>query len=389
MKIVQLNVTANWGSTGKIVEGISSAVKSSGGESHIAYGRYANPCESTLIKVGRQSDVYFHFLQEKILNREGLASRKPTKKLIEKLEEIQPDIIHLHNIHDHWLNYPLLFEYLKSINIPIVWTFHDCWAFTGCCKYFDSLNCNEWRNGCVRCPIDSVVKRRSNLNYNLKKEFINSLGSKITIVPVSAWLEDFCKQSFLSGTRIQRIYNGIDTNVFKPSSKKENYVLGVALPWSKRKGLDDFIKLREILNPEIGIKLVGLSKSQLKGLPDGIEGMQRTHNINELATLYSNAIAFVNPTYEDNFPTVNIEALASGTPVITYKTGGCPEAVDNDTGLVVDKGDVSGLATAINVIFNEPEASRREKCRKRAVSNFNQDIQFNKYVDLYEELLDN
>lgn len=391
MKLLQLNVTANWGSTGKIAEGIGKAAMARGWDSTIAYGRYMNPSGSNLIKVGNQLDVYAHYAKSRLLDGEGLGSKSATRKLISQIKELSPNIIHLHNIHDHWLNYPILFEYFASINTPIVWTFHDCWAFTGGCPYFDIPYCEKWQFQCISC--DGKPKHlRSEFHYHLRKKLISTLGKRLTIVPVSKWLEEYCYDSMLNKSNINLIHNGIDVNRFNIFSVKSEKpaALGVALPWTLRKGLQSIIKLREIIpDDKLDIILVGLSKKQINSLPKGIIGIERTQDIKELASLYSQAHVFVNPTISDNFPTVNLEALACGAPVVTYRTGGSPEAVDDKTGIVVEKGDVEGLAKAVKCIIEHPESYTAEDCRKRAVENFNQDIQFNKYIDLYEELLSN
>ena len=389
-KILQLNVTANWGSTGKIAEGIGEAALKKGWESYIAYGRYMNPSKSQLIKVGNKWDVYAHYAKNRFLDGEGLGSKTPTKQLIKTIQDIEPDIIHLHNIHDHWLNYPVLFEYLATIDTPIVWTFHDCWAFTGGCSYFDIPPCDKWITKCEKCLLRKCKIDRSKSQFNKRKELIATLGNRLTIVPVSKWLYDFCSVSILNSSNIMLIHNGIDVNKFsicENKTTKKKLILGVANVWSHRKGLNDFIKLREMLPQKYQIKLVGLTKSQISKLPDGIDGITKTQNIDELVTLYNRATAFVNPTYADNFPTTNLEALACGTPVITYRTGGSPEAIDEHTGIVVEKGDIQELASSIMEIINNPQRYSSEACRERATTHFNQDTQFGKYIDLYNQLL--
>ncbi|WP_165154723.1 glycosyltransferase [Parabacteroides sp. ZJ-118] len=384
-RLLQLNVTANWGSTGRIAEGIGQAAMARGWESAIAYGREMNPSQSQLVKVGNRFDVYAHYAQHRLFDREGLGSKRPTKRLIKWIDSYKPDIIHLHNIHDHWLNYPLLFQYLATIETSVVWTFHDCWAFTGGCAYFDDVNCNQWQTKCNRCP-QKTFADRSRANFILRKDLFSRIHERLTIVPVSNWLGNFVKQS-MKNCSIRMIHNGIDTTKFEPKYKKKKVVLGVALPWSPRKGLPDMVKLRQLLPQDIEIKLIGLNDGQLEKLPKGIVGIKRTQNIDELVKHYSEAAVFVNPTYADNFPTTNLEALACGTPVATYRTGGSPEAVDEHTGIVVEKGNVKALAKAIMKILNNPGNFSSDTCRKRAEQCFNKDIQFGKYVDLYESLL--
>lgn len=390
MKLLQLNVTANWGSTGKIAEGIGQAAMARGWESTIAYGRYMNPSQSQLIKVGNKVDVYAHYAMSRFLDSEGLGSRKATNRLIKQIDELSPDIIHLHNIHDHWLNYPLLFEYLATIGTPVVWTFHDCWAFTGGCPYFEEPPCDKWQTQCEECPLKYDKIDMSKAQFNKRKDLIVPLKNRLMLVPVSKWLEEYCHESILRDSNIRLIHNGIDTSNFtiKHAKNKKPLILGVALVWDARKGLDDFIKLRSIIPiNEADITLVGLTNRQISELPEGISGIEKTQSADELIALYNQASVLVNPTYADNFPTVNLEALACGTPVVTYRTGGSPEAVDEGTGIVVDKGDVEGLAEAIRRIMNNRDLFSAETCRRRAEENFNKDVQFQKYIDLYEQLL--
>lgn len=388
-KLLQLNVTANWGSTGKIAEGIGLAAMSRGWESYIAYGRYMNPSQSQLIKVGNKFDVYSHYARNRFFDGEGLGSKKATHRLIAQIDELTPDIIQLHNIHDHWLNYPALFKYLATIDSPVVWTFHDCWAFTGGCYHFEDNGCYKWRQG--RCESPCHLKHKmSERNYSLKRELLGALGERLTVVAVSQWMAEYAKESFLrdSHARIEVLNNGINLDTFKPSgSEKEKMILGVSNIWPKSKGLDDFVRLRQILADDIAITVVGLSEQQVKTLPEGITGMTRTASASELARIYAKASAFVNPTYSDSFPTVNLEALACGTPVITYRTGGSPEAVDGQTGVVVEKGNVEALAEAIMDVIGNPGLYTSENCRERTERNFNQDIQFGKYINLYSEII--
>lgn len=389
LKLLQLNVTANWGSTGKIAEGIGKAAMKGGWDSYIAYGRDMNPSESNLIKVGNKFDVYAHYARNRFLDGEGLGSKQPTKGLIKHIEKLQPDIIHLHNIHDHWLNYPVLFDYLATIETPIVWTFHDCWAFTGGCPHFDSVGCFKWRDeGCKgSCLLNHKKAAR---NYEIRKKAFFKVGSRLNIVTVSEWLSQFVHESISMkfGANTSVINNGIDvTTIFKPKGKKRKRILGVSNVWNESKGLMDFSNLRNILPKDIEIVLVGLSEQQKMNLPNGIEGVTRTSDVQELAKLYSSAVALVNPTYNDSFPTVNLEALACGTPVITYRTGGSPEAIDENTGIVVEKGDIQGLANSILEVTNNPQRYSSDICRKRAMTHFNQDIQFEKYIELYNKLL--
>ena len=395
--LFQINVTSNWGSHGRIAEEIGQLAMSQGWESHIAYGRWANPSQSQLYHIGNMRDERWHGLQSRLFDNHGLASKKATQKLIEEIKRISPDIIHLHNIHGYYLNYPLLFDFLSKANVPIVWTLHDCWPITGHCAYFTYAQCDKWKCGCKECQHKETYPRslflsKSERNYVRKRQSFNSLD-RLTIVPVSQWLADIVNESHMRNYPIKMIHNGIDLDVFKPiiSAHCEidtKIVLGVSSVWEPRKGLKDFYLLRDLLDDSYQIVLIGLTKKQIKVLPSGIIGIERTNSLDELVQYYSTADVFVNPTYEDNFPTTNLEALGCGTPVISYRTGGSPEAIDEQTGLVVDTGDVNGLAEGIRKMCNDPnQEERRKLCRQRAVAFFNKNDRYQEYLDLYNSLL--
>ena len=397
-KLLQINVTANWGSHGKIAEDIGKVAMSNGWESYIAYGRDTNPIStSKLIPIGNKWDMYYHGLQTRIFDKHGLASKKATKDFIETVKQIDPDIIHLHNIHGYYINYEILFDYLSKARKPVIWTLHDCWPFTGHCAHFDAVGCNKWKTGCLSCrhintyPIAKTYCNSAN-NYIRKRKAFTSVEN-MTLIPVSIWLSEFLDKSFLNGYPKRTIHNGIDINVFSPANidkdKKNRFsIVGVASVWSERKGLNDFIKLRKHLPNEYEITLIGLNKKQIDSLPNGIKGIARTNSLTELINYYSSADVYVNPTYEDNFPTTNIEALACGTPVITYRTGGSIEAVDSQTGCIVEQGDISGLVDKIIEICNDGnKANRRIVCRQRAIKYYNKDDKFYEYIKLYNSLL--
>lgn len=417
-KLLQINCTSNWGSTGKIAEQIGLCAKTHGWESYIAYGRETNLSKNRLIKVGSALDVYEHYAESCLMDNEGLASRCATRAFLKELDAVKPDVVHLHNIHNHFLNYELLFAYLAEKKIPVVWTQHDQWAITGHCMY--TLDgCEKWKDGCIDCqmkrsdyPASFII--RSERNWKLKKKVLASLP-ELTIVPVSEWLADNMRQSHLKDRPIEVIHNGIDINVFKPQTmdvhkrygidEGKNIVLGVSSVWNKDKGLFDFIKLSK--NPDFIVLLVGLKQEQVDMFNSSeykdcnIVPVCRTQNQQELAMLYSMADVFVNPTYADMFPTVNLEALACGTPVITYKTGGSPEAVGGktsnnsgkavekyETGAVVETGNLEALAATIqefrDIGFKKNHSAN---CRRRAEECFDKDRCFGKYIKLYDRIL--
>ena len=389
--LLQLNATANWGSTGRIAEAIGLAAKNHGWESYIAYGRRANPSESELIRVGDIINPYVHYLQSRLFDREGLGSGAATSRLIWLIDKLAPDVVQIHNIHDHWLNYRLLFEYLdRTPEVKVVWTFHDCWAFTGHCFHFAQIGCEKWKTVCEACPLSKVYPKStidcSRRNYELKKEMFSACDN-LTVVACSEWMAALVRDSFLGDKPVEVIINGVDVNIFTPMkfcTKDVRYnVLAVSNVWNREKGLDDICELRRLLPPDFGITVVGLSKEQIKNLPSGIEGIGRVANVDELVHLYNSADVLVNASYADTFPTVNLEALSCGTPVVTYATGGSPEAVDDKTGIVVPCGDVVAMADAVISLKINPLS--RSDCRRRAEENFDMEMCSEKYIRLYDK----
>lgn len=401
MKVLQINTTVNSGSHGRIAEEIGISLIAEGHNSYIAAAYTGRPSRSRVIKIGHDLDRKLHGLKTRLFDRHGFGSKTSTRKLVRQVKNIDPDIIHLHNIHGYYLHIEVLFDYLKSAKKPVVWTFHDCWPFTGHCSHFDAVNCYKWKTECYSCPNKSGYPRsvlfdNSRVNYRDKKQLFTGVSDMVLVSP-SQWLAGHLNESFLKDYEIKVINNGIDTENFKPVRSDTliekyringKYILGVASTWTKRKGLDDFIRLRAMLEPEIGIVLVGLNRNQAGKLPDGIISITRTENISELAALYSGAEVFVNPTYVDNFPTTNIEALACGTPVVTYNTGGSPEAIDENIGTVVEKGDTEGLGKAVETILKNGKEHYSSACRDRAVKLYNKNDRYGEYISLYQSMLE-
>lgn len=401
MRILQISSEVNIGSVGRIAEQIGESIINEGWESYIAYGREALSSKSNIFRIGNNFDIYKHVLLTRLTDKHGYGSVKVTQYLIERIRKINPDIIHLQHLHGYYINIEVLFNFLKSIDINIIWTFHDCWSFTGHCAYYELADCSKWQKECYDCPQlyeypKSIFADHSKENFYSKKKLFTSVNN-LTIVPVSTWLEGEVRKSFLKDCKIKTIHNGIDLDKFTPRENtiKAKYnisndtfmILGVANPWDTRKGLKYFIELYTRLSEREKIVLVGLSKKQIKKLPQGIIGLERTKNIEELADLYSSADVFVNPTLEDTFPTTNLEALACGTPVITFRSGGSPEAIDEKTGFVVNKGDIEKLHLAINEVKANTKAYYHKNCRDRAILLFDKKKSFSKYVDLYKEAL--
>lgn len=419
MKVVQIN-TFPYKATGAIMMGIHSLLTQQGHDSYVVWGRGREPQNTHEIAITDDWGVKLHGIYTRLTDKTGFASARATKILLKRLDEIKPDIIHLHNIHGYFLNIELLFEYIRKCRIKVVWTLHDCWAFTGHCAYFDMVGCEKWMTGCYHCEQSktypaSLFTDHSSWNWKKKKELFADLD--ITVVTPCDWLSTLVKKSYLKDYPVKVIFNGIDLNIFKPSVDKDNIkkkyglderpiVLGVASEWTERKGLNDFVKLEQILGDKVQFVIVGLTEKQVCEMQNGIIGLQRTNNINELVDLYSVANLFFNPTYEDNFPTTNLEALACGTPVITYDTGGSPESIRiGQQGIEISIGAIIKKENSkiVNIekvkelllekietetVFDRQNKSLivREACREAAMK-FDINSRLNEYISLYQELL--
>lgn len=351
MKILIINVCCGTGSTGRICTDLADMLIEQGHECKIAYGRDDVPekYRDIAVKIGSSFSIYCNALKTRLFDNEGFNATKATKKFIKWVEKYDPDVIHLHNLHGYYLNVKVLFDYLRTCGKKIVWTLHDCWAFTGHCSYFDCPHCDSWKTECGRCvrmnDYPKALTDRSKRNFLLKKELFTGIPN-LTIVTPSKWLAELVKQSFLNEYPVRVINNGIDLTVFKPTESdfREKYgligkkiILGVASVWDERKGLNDFIKLADLIDSDTRIVLVGVNKKQKKHLPKNIVAIEKTNNAKELAEIYTAADVFFNPTYEDNYPTVNLEAQACGTPVVTYDTGGSGESVAGSNIIEVGK----------------------------------------------------
>lgn len=397
MKILQVNTVCGSGSVGRITLDLYHVIKQSGNACMIAYGRGNAPEGIHSIRVNPKIDFYSHVLLQFATGAHGSGSIASTKKLIRKIDEFKPDIIHLHNVHGFYLNIELFFNYLKKLDKPVVWTLHDCWSFTGHCAYFDYVGCDKWKSGCHDCEQYKsaypygLLKDNSVYNYKKKKELFNGLRN-LTIVSPSQWLKDYVEQSFLKDYPVQVIPNGIDLTQFKPvkgeltnryDMPEKHIILGVANMWETRKGLTYFISLAKQLSSKYQIILVGLNEKQKKELPSNIIGITRTQNVNELAQLYSLSSVYVNATLEDNFPTTNLEALACNTPVITFETGGSVESVDETCGKIVPKKDITKLKEAIEYVCEHPDEYKN--CLKKA-KQYNKEDRFQEYMELYRKV---
>ena len=373
-RVLLVNTVAGTGSVGRLVTGLYDALSSRGYECLIAFGRADAPEGYNCYRIGTDFDVYFHGAMSRINDKHGFYSKRATKEFIEVIEDFDPDIIHLHNVHGYYLNIEVFFNYLKESGRRVIWTLHDCWTFTGHCSHFEYIGCNKWQTGCFKCEQlneypKSVAADNSVFNYNKKKELFTGLDN-LTLVTPSQWLKDRVSQSFMREYHTVVVPTGIDLTQFAPieeSVEESNLIfklrnslnirgkrmlLGVANPWRERKGLVQFETLAKTIDDSYVIVLLGLNDSQLNNLPESIVGLAHTDSVAELAALYSMADIYVNLTLEDTFPTTNIEALACGTPVVTFKAGGAAESIDETCGIAVERNSIQGVVAAIERIMS-------------------------------------
>lgn len=393
MRIVQINGGAK-GSTGKIMLGIAEVAKSQGHEvlctSPITSTNRDAGADCGYYRIGTYNSRRLNVALARITGYNGCFAWAETYKLLKKIDEFQPNIIHLHNLHDSYINLPMLFSYIKKHDIPVVWTLHDCWAFTGQCPYFTMVKCDKWKTGCHDCPqykgYPASLYDNTKRMWKLKKKWFTGVKN-MTIVTPSKWLAGLVKESYLSEYPVQVINNGIDLNIFKPQfrgGKDKHIVLFVSFGWNVYKGLDVIQKLAGLLNDSYQIIVVGTDTLVDKMLPENVIKIHRTQNQCELVKLYSEADVLANPTREEVLGMVNIEANACGTPVVTFNTGGSPECIGHQGGIVVEKDNVDEMYSAIRKVCETDCISGRD-CINQA-AKFEQEKKYAEYIGLYNRV---
>lgn len=396
-KLLQINSVVNTGSTGRIAEQLGELAISYGWDSYIAYGREAHNSKSKLIKIGSKFSVYVHAIFSKYFDNHGLMSKLATKRFLKIVDRIKPDIVHLHNIHGYYINYPLLFDYLQKHNIQTIITIHDFWLMTGHCAYINK-SCNKWKSGCERCPRLSQYPEAkidcSKRNWIIKKRIFSNM-TNLTLVPVSYWLSKYVNESLLKNIKQNIIYNGIDLNVFQPYSEKcttikhvnwdKFTIMCIATKWTEANGFNDIMKLSSLLPEYCQILMVGLNAKQLIKLPQNIIGLKKTENFLQLQELYTKSDIVFNPNREVTFGLVTVEAMACGTPAVVLSDTAGEELVDKLTGYIIDK--VEDLIDLIPKIQQNNKEKIQKNCIERVKKYFNSEKQLQQYIDLYNKLL--
>lgn len=395
MKVLFVNLVYGIGSTGKIIADIMNLLKKNGNDVKVLYGTGACSDNADAVKVSGNFGFYFHNAVSRFTDHAGLYSWAATRKMIREIRAFQPDLIHLHTLHGFYVNYEMLFHFLKKANIPVVWTLHDCWAFTGHCTHFSQVKCMQWQAECRDCKLlyrypQCYWKGDVRRNFLRKKNAFTSVKN-LTITTPSQWLANQVSRSFLRDYPRNVIPNGIDRTIFCPrsSSLREKYhlkdkkiALGVANVWNTRKGLPDLLTLADRLGADYQVVLIGLTEKQLPDIPSNVLGLLRTTNQTELAQWYSAADVFVNPTYEETFGLTTVEAQACGTPVVVYMTDGCPETVAPGNGYLVPQGNLQALENAVRNVVN-----KNGRVDFKKMTHFDKDTVYQEYVELYENIL--
>lgn len=400
MRLLQVNSVCGSGSTGRIAEGIHRLATARGDDSRIAFGRGTSPDGVDSIRIGSSVSVGVHAALSRVTDRQGFYSSRATSRLLSEIDAFRPDIVHLHNIHGYYLNIAMLFPHLAEIQVPVVWTLHDCWPLTGHCAHFDFIGCDRWKTGCYACPQklnypQSLLMDRSKANWAAKRRLF-AMPRSIVLVTPSDWMSALVADSHLRHRRSSVIRNGVDTSVFRPTPgdfrvrhglQGSRMILGVAARWGQRKGLDDFITLAGLLQDpanglqEYSIALVGLSAAQRRKMPGNVVVIDSTADARELAQIYTAADVLFNPTREDNYPTINLEALSCGTPVVTYNTGGSPESVQHGVdGYVLSRATPEEFAA---FLLRGGLSDLRADCR----DDLSEGSTLASYLELYDELL--
>lgn len=393
MRILQINSVYGHGSTGKIARSIHLLAESSGHDITTVYGRKKDVSNESVRFFGSYLSMFFHMVLT-TLGYHGLGSTHRTLRMLQNMDANPPDLVQLHNLHGYYINYEILFDFIKKWNVPVVWTLHDTWAFTGHCAHYLHVGCDKWKTGCHHCPQKnkypfSFLVDRSQENYALKKKLFSGIKNLHIITP-SEWLSSQVKSSFLKNSSILKIPNGIDLRIFKPVKTIPNEkftILGIARPFTKKKGLQMFIELSRKLDPDEQIVLVGLTKTQLLRLPKNIIGIPYTNSVEEIVELYSKADVFLNPSMEENFPTTHLEALACGTPVVTFRTGGSGEMLNEMTGIVVEDYEVDSFMNALYEVKSKGKIHYHSYCLQQS-KLFQAQDSYRRYIDLYESIVE-
>ncbi|WP_394962510.1 glycosyltransferase [Candidatus Allofournierella excrementigallinarum] len=398
MRIAHINGVYGVGSTGRLVKDLVECGRENGHESLVLYSE-GSAEDNCAVRYISDSERNAHALLSRLSGLQGYWSKRPTMRLIERLEKFSPDVVHLHVVHGNCLHLPSLFRYLTVNNIPVVLTLHDCWWFTGRCAYPLHYLCDRYQARCADCPAKNDVCPswlfdRANKMQRDKERWLCGLAH-LKVAAVSKWGARVAAESFLRNKDILCAYNWVDTQAFRPEECEaqrsglipdgKKVILGVSSFWDERKGLDDLLWLAQQL-PECAMVLVGTMK-QRGELPANVISVPATDSKEELAGLYSQADVFLNPSRMETFGLTTVEAMACGTPVVVYDVTACPELIGPGTGLVVAVQDGrQGLLQATRTLLETPASG--ERCVSWARENFSINVGSARYYHIYREIVE-
>lgn len=402
MRVLQVNATYGVGSTGKIVQDILNCCETHGIEGYVAYSTSNLP--ASLVpkgyKIGNVPSEKWHALLSRIGGRQAYFNRFNTWLFLRYLDKIKPDIVHLHNLHSNYIHLNMLLNYLAKNDIVTVITMHDCWYFTGGCFHYTNAGCNKWQYSCGNCP-----KRRDDTPAYLfdstkkilqdRKEYLTAIP-RLYLVGCSQWVADEARKSVLKNCNIRHLYNGFDLNVFKPSPSNlvqrlgiegRHILLGPASKWLSGVNKDTLEYFIINMPKDYMLILFGYIGED-KVLSDNVMLYGYTSGREEMAQLYSMADVFVNCSREDTLSSLNLESQACGTPVVTYEATGSKETVDGVCGYAVETGNAEALWLGSKKVVEKGKSSFAEACVNMIKKQFNKVDNYNKYIQLYHEIIE-
>lgn len=400
--LLQINVTANCASTGRLAEDLGDVALNAGWKSYIAYGREFRPSHSELIKVGTKYDIYTHVLKSRLLDRHGFGSERATRNLLKQIDKIKPDVVQFQNVHGYFLNLPVILNYIAEKDIPLIWSLHDCWSMTGHCSHFALNGCEKWKTQCEHCPLTSSYPKSwvvdsSRRNYREKKKLIDAVP-RLTIVSGSVWLGNIAKQSYFKNRDILVIPDGIDTDIFSPKEDTDEMrkqygfegkfvIMASGTTWQAYKGLYDYARLREVLSDDYEIVLVGMQQKDIDALPKGLIGIPRTKTPQELARWYSMADCVMSLSRLESFGLTPVEGFACGTPAIVYNCTSTPELITPEVGFVAKEGNVEDVKAKVEKLREIGKEQYTKRCREIALEKYDRNVCFKQYLELYRSML--
>lgn len=403
MIVLQINIESNYGSTGRIVEGIGRLAQSQGIETHVAYSRGANPSRLNTHHIGNKLSQGLHLVRTRVFGDHLKGSGFSTKQLIKLIEKLDPNIVHIHQVHGYYLHVPILFKYLRKSDRKIVWTLHDCWSYTGHCSYYTKIGCQKWLKECHNCPQFSGYPKsyffdRSKEEFNLKKELFASMQN-LHLVAISDWLKEEVSKSILAELPISVIKNGVDLEIFKPikfnrelEKKKrgitsKNVVIATGTTWNSSKGLEDYKKLGAKLPNNTTLLLVGIPTYLQVGFPNSTICIERTESKEELSLLYNIADVVLSLSYQESFGLTIPEGLACGTPGVAYRNTALKEHISEHTGKLVMTGNIQEASQAIAEVIEVGKSAMSEACISFCHKNYNLKNNYQNYLSLYSQLI--